>query len=273
MAKKFDLIEIMRSHFASSKRWLRYSILCNISVVLISIPTSLNLIENGTIYIPMVLLLVQCGAFIFRELSINRFSFAEYVRRLAMYHDGLGIKISDLQWKYLKKSIGKAKDSEPPFIGQYYDSKLSQGPKRLLQILSESSFYTINIARKAFLTMATLTAINIVSVVILIFIMVNICDVHSIVLKITMLSLPILSFWASGDVVNMSLRFRELHINCSLVLLKCDELQRTNIIDLSEVLRLSDEYNCALSGSLPLPTKYYEASKAELNAVWSANLK
>ena len=273
MAKKLDLIEIMRSHFASSKRWLRLSIGCNIGVVLLSIPTSLSLVGSDYTYVPVALLLIQIGAFVLRELSIKSYSFAESVRRLAMFRDGLGIKLSDIQWKRLIKVARKRNIDEPPYLGHYYDSKLPQGPERLLQILTESCFYTESIAHNSFRILITITAINILVVITLILVIVNAFTSHSVLLNITLLSLPILSFWATGDVANMGLRFHELHKVCSDILLKCDELQRAKANQLDVIMRMVDDYNCALSASLPLPTKFYESEKVELNKSWASNLK
>jgi len=233
---------------------------------------SLNLINNGYTFIPVALLIIQIAAFYFRELSIKRYSFGERVRRLAMLKDGLDVRISDIECKRLLKGMKDSNIKEPPYIGHYYDSELPKGPARLLDILTESCFYTESIAHQSFKILIAISSLSIFGIIIIILIVAN-AYTNQLLFNIVLVSLPLLSFWAAGDIVNMALRFMDLHKSCSYILLKCDELQKSNSIIIDEIMCLVDEYNCALSASLPLPTKFYKADQEELNNLWSASSK
>ncbi|MBI4428209.1 MAG: hypothetical protein HY562_03735 [Ignavibacteriales bacterium] len=269
MDRSSDLIQLMRQQFASSKRWLRYSILCNLGVVLISFLSSVDPIEQKSAIVPILLLFAQMIAFGLREKSMHDFSLAERIRRLSLLQDGLKIRLSNLQLKRIA-SRGNKSTEEPPYIGTYYASRLPQGPERLLEILSESCFYTEHIAGRAFKILTSLALGSCVAVIFLILSLVNL-DADAVVLKtFTMVTVPFLSFWATGDLTYMALRFRELRKECSLILDKCEELDKAKRHDLTEILLLVDDYNCSLASSLPLPTRFYEADKADLNELWSA---
>jgi hypothetical protein len=266
MDKTTNLIQVMRQQFASSKRWLRFSIFCNLGVVLLSVLSTLGIKID---IIPILLLFIQVIAFGIREKSTRDFSLAERIRRLSLLQDGLGVELSNLQLKRTLSISYSKSAQEPPYIGSYYASDLPAGSERLLAILSESCFYTEHIAGRAFKLLVILVFGSSIAVIFLILSLVNLQFDADILKTFTMVTVPVLSFWATGDLTYMMLRFRDLQKDCSLVLDKCEELERTKRYDQTEVLQLVDEYNCSLAASLPLPTRFYEANKAQLNELWS----
>jgi hypothetical protein len=270
MDKLVDLIQLMRREFASSKRWMRYSILCNVGVVLLSVVSSIyNGAQNNSL-VPLVLLFVQMVAFLTREKSGRDFGRAERIRRFSLMQDGLGIQLPDLLLKRIvSASIGKS-DKEPPFIGTYYTSNLPVGSQRLLEILTESCFYTEHLAGRAFKLLAALTLGGCMAVVFLVLSSIQIYVDPALLKTLALVSVPFLSFWATGDLAHMTLRFRALQKECSSILDRCEELERAHRYHSTDILLLMDEYNCSLAASLPLPSRFYEASKAELDQMWSA---
>ena len=269
MDESSDLIQVMRKQFASSKRWLRYSIYCNLTVVVLSALSSIAPLGQSSTTFPILLLVVQVIAFTLREKSTRDFSFAELIRRLALLQDGLGFQLSNLQLKRIITRSNQSMD-EPPYLANYYASTLPQGPGRLLEILSESCFYTENIAGRAFTILVSLVGCTSIALVFLIFPLIDAYADPLVLRTFTIAIAPFLSFWATGDLIYMALRFRTLRSDCSSILDKCEDLERTNRHDLPEILQMVDEYNCSLASSLPLPTRFYEANKANLNKMWVA---
>jgi hypothetical protein len=269
MDKSVDLIEIMRNQFAVSKQWLRYSIWCNVIVISLAIIDSSNVLGMKYSIISVATLVLQMAAFILRQISSHNFSFAEEVRRLALFQDGLGIKIQELHIKRIVARVREPKIKEPSYIGTYYESLLEPGPERLLKIISESCFYTLHIAKHAFKIIASVAISCFVGLVVLLLIFISITINYSTLTIFTRLSVAFLAFWATGDVVIMAVKFWNLQKKCSSILDKCEELEEIKNYGLTEIMILIDEYNCVLSASIPLPSKYYEAKKAKLNECWS----
>jgi hypothetical protein len=270
MQRNLNLIELMRSHFASSRQWLGCSIICNIGVVAISLLTSIDVFRGANLYIPVSLFLVQTGAYVLRQLSINHFSCAENVRSTVMLKDSLGLDISDLQLKWLYETLTHSTMQEPLSLVPYYASPMPPGPRTMLQLLAESCTHTSGIARRSFEILLTVTTITGLSVVALISLMISTYATHAILVKINMSILVLLSIWATLDLATMSMRYRELHDSCSQILSKCVGFQRANVNILDELMSLLNEYSRALAASSPFPINFYEADKAHLNQLWPA---
>ena len=272
MPRNLDLIELMRGHFVVSKRLLRCSILCNVGVVAVSLSTSSNVFPGTNIYIPISLLLVQFGAYVLRQVSINHFSSAENVRSTVMLKAGLDLDISESHLKRLYRPSNPSTVQDLPFLAPYYAPQLHPGPGILLHMLAENCTYTKRVARKSFKLLAAVTTITVLGVVGLISLMIHGYATRTILANINMFTLALLSFWATLDVSTLRRRFHELHHRCSHILSKCDELQRANVNRLDEIMHLVSEYNRALAASSPFPTKFYEASKADLSKLWPTRI-
>jgi len=269
MHKRANLIELMRDEFAVSKQWLRISILCNVVVLMCNVIDSAASLQNIHQFVPIFSLIIQVVAFFVREKSFRDFSFAEEIRRLALFQDGLCLKISPLQLARFGARVGKHRSEEPPYIDAYYTSTLEPGSKRLLTVLTESCFYTQHISNHAFRVLSRILLGCFLGIGALILFMINASVEYDLLSMLTHASLPIFSFWATGDVLFMTLKFWDLQKQCTLILDKCEQFEKNNLHSLSEIMILVDEYNCALASSMPLPTKYYLASTADLNLHWS----
>ncbi|TSA19395.1 hypothetical protein D4R75_09670 [bacterium] len=269
MDKIVDLVQLMRREFASSKRWMRYSILCNVGVVLLSVVGSIYNGSQNNSLIPLVLLFVQMIAFLTREKSGRDYGRAERIRRLTLVQDGLGIQLPDILIKRIASASSDIADPEPPIIGTYYTSDLPASPQRLLAILTESCFYTEHLSDRAFKLLATLSLTGLAAVVLLVISLIQLYIDPALLKTVTMVSVTFLSFWATGDLAHMTMKFRALHVSCALILDRCEELEATHRYDFTEIVLLLDEYNCALAASLPLPSRFYEARQARLDEMWS----
>src|SRR5258707_12847130 len=117
MVNSDNLIDLMRDQFAASKRLVRFSILCNVAVVLFSIIDSVKALNFGSGSFPIVMFLLQISAFFLREKSAHDYSFAEDIRRLALWHDGLDVQVTELHLKRISLQVGNSGVKDPPFIG------------------------------------------------------------------------------------------------------------------------------------------------------------
>lgn len=268
MRRNLDLIEIMRDQFVSSKLLLRCSILCNITVVVISLLTSVKVFRGANVYLPISLLLVQFGAYALRQLSFNYFSRAGSVRTTAMLKDGLGLMISESRLKGLYMPWNPSALRELPFLAQYYTPNVPPGPGKLLQILVESCTSTKKTAQQAFKMLVTLTAITVLGVVTLISLIIGAYPTRPVLVNVNMFALALLSIWAILDLSIMSMRFRELHHSCSRIRSKCLGLQTADAIILDEIMHLACEHNSALGAASPFPIKFCETNKVLFNELW-----
>src|SRR6266498_1278994 len=135
-----DLINAMRVQYSKSKRAYKWVFIVSAILYFIAAVSILRLSGWLAVSLGVTAAVAQIALFILRQISGYYFSIGEQVWRAAMLQDGLGVKLSDIQIAKLRERIGRHETVEPDYLGPYYDSVLSPGPSRLLEITAESSF-------------------------------------------------------------------------------------------------------------------------------------
>lgn len=81
-------------------------------------------------------------------------------------------------------------------------------------------------------------------------------------------------FFVSGDFSSHYRKFSNLSKLSDKILSKCDNLhnEKGNSLDY-EVIRVMDDYNCALIQSPPIPTFVYKLKLSKLNEAWRDHRK
>lgn len=262
------LIEAMRSEFAKSKKWYRYSLLINVVMLTVSIALVVWCDSFIAIGLGLSLFILPVALFILRELSLRHQDYAERIRRSLMMADALGLKPSDIELAQLKIDIGDIDKTEPLFDKRYYDSKLSVGAGRLVDILAESAFFTYNLSRRATWIFGALVIIGIFVLFSVLYVLFNLPISYEISLIVAKWTALVMAFLAAGDFAFLWCRYYYLSVASKDVLSKSDVLMKNNNISTEDAMKLAGDYNCAVIQSPPISGIIYQCMLTALNDAW-----
>lgn len=264
-----DLIQAMRVEYARSKTWFFRATLINAGLYVAAV---LSLLVAGwvTQVIGILTVVAQVTYFWLRRVYTQHYSMAERIRRMAMLKDGLEVQPNDLEIAELLDQTGGATDTEAPFSEPYYASTEKVGPRRLIDILRESAFFTRGLAGTCSLVFFLVTAIGFAATVVAGWMLVTMSGVSGPTLELIAQSAVIfMAFWASGDALDVALRFSDLARTTGVILSRCQEALASGRADEKGLaLVLLGEYNCAVLEAPPIPNAIYRFRQEKLNYAW-----
>lgn len=265
------LIEAMRSEFAKSKKWYSRSVIINLSMLILSMVLVFVLNGNYAIVFGIILFVLPIAVFIVREMALVYQARAENIRRSLMLADALDHRPSDIELRQLNIELAKIDKSEPLFDKRYYDSKLPIGPDRLIDILSESVFFTHNLSRIT----ALIFSITIFGGVAVLFIMLytlpnlNIAQGTAVIVAKCVALVAV--FLTSNDFAYLWRRYSCLSYTTKEILSRCAVLRKDKNCAIETVMTVMDDYNCAVMQSPPIPGIIYKSMLKSLNEAWRKN--
>lgn len=263
-----NLIDAMRSEFGKNKKWHNQALALNAVLVILSILLIFKIKGPWAVILSGCVLIMPILVFVFKEKSLSHQENAENIRRSLMIWDGLEIKPSHLELAQVKAGLGILDKSEPAFIGPYYDSVLSKGAHRLADIITESAFFTKNLsgslATILLIISATIFVLSFFTLYLLIFSNLS-REIDELIAK----SIAVLMiYFVSGDTASLWRRYSCLFSSCGQIERKSDALRRSERITVEEVMKVMDDYNCAVIQTPPIPGIIYELNKNRLNEAW-----
>lgn len=263
-----NLIDAMRTEYARSKNWLRWAFIVSAGLYLMTLGSALCTTGWQAKALGVIAGVAQIALFAFRYWSGSHFSLGEEIRRLAMLQDGLGIRPPEIQIAKLRERVGKSQVVEPDYLGPYYESRLPAGPKRLLEIIEESAFFTHSLARTTATVLWITVCIGLFIVVISFVVFVQAGIPRSALEAAAKIVVISMTFWAAGDLASMALRFGSLARASERVLDRCPNLlaQKDDVQDEAHII--IGEYNCAVIQAPSIPTVIYRWRQDTLNEAW-----
>ncbi|TAL78667.1 MAG: hypothetical protein EPN88_02095 [Bacteroidetes bacterium] len=265
-----NLIDIMGCEYGRSKKWWNIGFYLKCLLILISLVAIFATSMFATI-IGFATLLIPISAFWVREKASNHYSQAEKVRRLLLLSDGLGIELPKLEIAQLEVEIGTLDKNRPLYTPPYYDSPLSTGPNRLADIIAESSFFTKNLSNSSAKLFGTIALLGFAIVVCSMYFLIqsNISQTNS-QLSAKIVTLMIV-FFIAGDFASHYLSYSGLSKVSEVILNKCDKLRNDQAIDINDIIRAMNDYDCALIKSPPIPDLLYTINRDKLNRAWRSH--
>ncbi|MEK6776177.1 MAG: hypothetical protein AABY87_04750 [bacterium] len=263
-----NLIDAMRTEYGRSKRFWHWSLGFSLLLYLLAALSVFYSAGWGVKTIGVIAFIIQILLFFSRALTGRHFSLGEQIRRLAMLNDGLGKSPSELQLAKLKEKIGVIETDEPAYVGPYYESKLPVGPKRLLEIVAESAFFTSGLARTSVYVFGVISIVGVLLVFTgLIFVLKTELSQSNLdaAAKIAVISM---AFWATGDLASTALRFNSLANASEKILDQCGYFLTQAGDCRDEAHATAAEYNCAVIQTPPIPAFIYKWRQNILNEAW-----
>ncbi|MDP2754374.1 MAG: nucleotidyltransferase [Nitrospirota bacterium] len=80
-------------------------------------------------------------------------------------------------------------------------------------------------------------------------------------------------FFIAGDFASHYISYSGLSKISEVILNKCDKLRNDQAIDINDIIRAMNDYNCALIKSPPIPDFIYKRDQDKLNKAWRAHRK
>lgn len=81
-------------------------------------------------------------------------------------------------------------------------------------------------------------------------------------------------FFISGDFISYYIKFSNLSKSSDKILNKCDNLRNEHGNSINyDIIKIMDDYNCALIQSPPIPSLIYKLKLHKLNEAWREHRK
>jgi hypothetical protein len=260
----------MRARYSSSKLWLARAMGLWYPYLLFLILGSVVGERYVMVFIAL-LLAVQLANLKFREISNENYRLAEMVRRQAVLFTALGCQPPQDEVRRLAVKLGVWTRNPRIEAEKYYASQSEPGPKRLIEIVEESAFWTSELAdwtadRFKF---AFQIAIALVIVILVACLYVGLTPEHRRLAGLCTIS--VINVLYAAEISATAASYRKLAKACDRIADRCLRLKgELGEGGLCEAMIMLDDYNCALASSPVLPEAAYKKNISQLNKAWAA---
>ena len=208
-----------------------------------------------------------------QEISNDKASCALKCRLAILYSDAFGKDIPAQISRDIRAMVNGEKVKEAPFIKPYYDSKLPYGPKRLAEIVSESAFWTYNLAQKMVVLMSVYTGCYFLLGLILAYFIVQMNIEPTLLLMISKSFIVYISFIFASESTILIKKYNELWHKSEQIYKETERLSRFKKPSTIKVMQIVEEYNLLLINSPPIPSFIYNLNKETLNDAYKNSLE
>lgn len=267
------LLQLMRGRFSAAKRFRCLAIASYVVAALLGLISTLWAQTLFTKITPFAMAFFQGLVFLFENHTQIKRSHAETLKRMIMLEDGLGWSISskeeadtraEASWTALR--FAKQANTSP-----YYTSSEPQGPKRLLDNVQESIFFTryISSAASNWLWFIT-TVVFLVGIGALISAILAVPQ-QNVQVAIAKGAISTLLVVAAGLSLQEALTYGRLAKRCEILDERAESMRREQL-SIEVVLKLICDYECALLSAPLLPEIIYNRKKNRLNTLWEGRI-
>jgi len=254
---------MMREEYGRSKRWFNYTPIGNVVLLILALMT---ILFGDHIAMGVLALIILVFIFYARCFYTNRYEVAEKMRRLLLLMDSLGVKPSQTEIAQFGAEIGRSKIKTINFVSPYYASALATGYDRLADNIGESAYFTKYLAKHISGIFAGISLIGI-GVVVILLATVSCIDSGNKEIVSRML-ITATAFFSVGDFSWIALQFYRLYLVADRTLTKSEKMASDPRLDIIDVFRLMQDYNCSLIQTPPIPDLCIRLWGDKLNRSW-----
>lgn len=241
-------------------------ILAGVIGVIFSVFIFTNIPSNIFSFISIALLVIS---YILKLLYDKSYDLAETMRRQSVLSEGLVWPIDQIQFDLWCQEGGiKAVKKAKAVQGEddYYSSKLGSGAERLIEMTSESLFYTKFLYKKINkILIIILIPFMLVTFYFVAFLSVNYPIIGMTITKFLFGLIPLI---ISIDIIGWILRISRTNNELSTIEYSLTQLKKKHPIDLQNVLREVMEYNCQTVKGIPIPNFCFRRYHSEITQLW-----
>ena len=269
MADKNSIHLLYQTLFDHSKHLLGYSIFTRILVyllgiiVLVFIPTFQQL--------PFLVAIFAMIAELLQWRSEYIKSIAESLLRKFEYHDGFGwpilkLEISDILAR-VPVNIRKSIPSQDPDY-QYFESKEVVGPKRVIENLIESAWWSKHLSETAIHVFLTITLLTIIGSFAILIISIETVQNYSILTNVSRIVTSTLLLLFSLRLIRNTVDYYSLNRKAGQIETKANDILQSQNFDKDKILKVLIEYQFVRNSSPLIPTWIWKARRETLNDLW-----
>lgn len=268
-----DIVNIRFYLYSQSSKWWNLSMALAVITPLSAVYAVWNE-SHWVLYIVAILSLVTpIGIAWAREIANNHFLHADKCRRVILLQDGLGWPTSKEDLAEIRAWAINVKLKQAPFVDPYFSSSKPAGANRLADIVTESTFFTVNLAGKAALGFLILCLGTAIAVAVILqmtgsWTLLNTGNGYSLIAKSIAV---IISFLISGDFLLLAKKYYDLKGAADRVLQRCASIRDQKKASADVVLPIVEDYGIALLQAPPIPGWLYNLYRDDLNRIYRSS--
>ena len=244
------------------------SLALSLGIPLATFATIIFKIPEIQVTIGFIAVLSPFGVVWLREIAGDKSIKADRCRRSILYADGLGHDIAPEELLRIKACTLNGNIKAADFEKPYYDSRYDPGPKRLIDIVKQSAFFTSHLAEivSGYLT-RILIVLGIALIAIVYFGLPKLAGSQNLALIAKSATIIISTLYA-GDILWLKLKYSDLHRESeSTITQSAAMIQRQELTE-SEAFRLVEEYHLTINLNPPIPNYVYKKHAQRLNGIY-----
>jgi len=263
-------LDDLRNHIYGRAEWLWQGSLVLSGIVLAltlwgfwsNTPSWLSITGLVAIVAPVVVVWLREAA---SELIVR----GDKCRRLILYADGFGREIASTELAEARAWGLGVNPDVAPFVRPYYSSRETPGPRRLADILTESAFFTKQLAAKVRggLMGAFILAVAAAVAALYLADLVSNTGLPGLLLAAKSVA-TFIAFLISGDFLLLVKKYGDLEQEAGRAYERCARLRIQSDLREDEVISVAEDYGVALLQCPPIPVWLYLRYRDALNDVY-----
>lgn len=268
-SRSHDLADL-RNHLYGRAEWLWQGSLVLSGIVLAltlwgfwsNTPSWLSITGLAAIISPVMVAWMREAA---SELVVR----GDKCRRLILYSDGFGHEIASSELAEARAWGLGVNPNAAPFVRPYYSSREAPGARRLADILTESAFFTKQLAARvrAGLTGAFVLAVAAAVAALYLADLVSNSALPGLLLAAKSVA-TFIAFLISGDFLLLMKKYGDLEQEAGRAYERCARLRIQSDLCEDEVISVAEDYGVALLQCPPIPVWLYLRYRDALNDVY-----
>ena len=220
----------------------------------------------------LVASLVTIGSAIAQWISDHRKGSAQAIHRKFEFLDALGWEVSSQELRNLHVTLPKgvkAKlDKSPNSPYTYFASKTPRSPRRLMENLTESSFFSRHLAMRSAQIFGFITLVIFILTILMLLLALQSSPSQATGIVTAKIFVAVLGFLFTAGFIRLTYDFYRFSQISSRAEDNACALLKQKEIELEEAIKLYHEYQLARAGSPLIPTLVWKSMRDELNRRW-----
>lgn len=216
--------------------------------------------------------LLSVGSVITQWVADHRKGNAQAIHRKFEFLDALGWELSSQELRnlhvILPKGVKAKLDKSPNSPYTYFASKTPRSPRRLMENLTESSFFSRHLAMRSAQIFGAITVVVFLLAIVMLLLALQASPTQTTGIVTAKIFVAVLGFLFTAGFIRLTYDFyRFSQISSRAEDNACTLLKQTDI-ELEEAIKLYHEYQLARASSPLIPTLVWKSMRDELNKRW-----
>ncbi len=260
--------DIRNRLYDEAERYWWLSLLLGFVVQLLAIASTVIKDQLFTVVTGVILFILPVAARWAQEKSQDDKSKGHKCRIAILYSDAFGKDIPSDIAREIRSWVESEKLSRAPFKRPYYDSKLAPSPRRLADIVSESAFWTYNLAKNMATFMGIYTGVYLISALTALYFLLQINLGTGVLIDSAKVIVLLISLVFTSEALLLIKQYDDLCAQAKHIYLVTAKLAYDKSLSTMDIMQIVEGYNILLVSSPPLPGLVYKIKQGSLNKAY-----